>query len=113
MIPISSIDPCTLWNYYLSLGIALSVIANVVMNSGEAFVKALSDLVNKKFGNVKIAFDVYVLCFPLHYLDIFKWQYHRNTRGNSFNRISHRFCCQFFCIILKQTMLCTLKLSTQ
>ena len=42
----------------LAFGIALSVIANVVMNSGEAFVKDLSDAVHKEFGNVKIFFDI-------------------------------------------------------
>lgn len=42
----------------LSFGISLSVIANVIMNSGEAFVKAISDTTHKQFGNVKIAFDV-------------------------------------------------------
>ncbi|MCH5265339.1 MAG: YitT family protein [Lachnospiraceae bacterium] len=42
----------------LGLGISLSVIANVIMNSGEAFVKAVSDTVHKEFGNVKIAFDL-------------------------------------------------------
>lgn len=42
----------------LGFGIALSVIANVIMNSGEAFVKAISDNIHKEFGNVKIAFDV-------------------------------------------------------
>lgn len=42
----------------LSFGVSLSVIANVIMNSGEAFVKAISDTTNKNFGNVKIAFDV-------------------------------------------------------
>ena len=42
----------------LGFGISLSVIANVIMNSGEAFVKALSELLHKKFGNIKIAFDV-------------------------------------------------------
>ncbi|MDE6592852.1 MAG: YitT family protein [Oscillospiraceae bacterium] len=42
----------------LGLGIALCVTANVVMNSGEAFVKAISDITNKNFGNVKIAFDI-------------------------------------------------------
>lgn len=42
----------------LGFGIALSVIANVIMNSGEAFVKAISDVSNKNFGNVKIAFDI-------------------------------------------------------
>lgn len=42
----------------LSLGVALSVIANVIMNSGEAFVKAVSDTLGKNFGNVKVIFDV-------------------------------------------------------
>lgn len=42
----------------LGFGVSLSVIANVIMNSGEAFVKAISDTTHKQFGNVKIAFDV-------------------------------------------------------
>lgn len=42
----------------LAFGIALSVIANVIMNSGEAFVKAISDTIHKEFGNVKIVFDI-------------------------------------------------------
>lgn len=42
----------------LGFGIALSVIANVIMNSGEAFVKALAERIHKKFGNVKIGFDI-------------------------------------------------------
>lgn len=37
----------------LGFGISLSVIADVIMNSGEAFVKAVSDTIDKKFGNVK------------------------------------------------------------
>lgn len=44
--------------FILGFGISLSVIANVVMNSGEAFVKAVSDITNKNFGNIKIGFDV-------------------------------------------------------
>lgn len=41
----------------LGFGVSLSVIANVIMNSGEAFVKALSDMSRYNFGNVKIIFD--------------------------------------------------------
>lgn len=47
----------------LGFGVSLSVIANVIMNSGEAFVKVVSDKLHKEFGNVKIAFDV--LCVVL------------------------------------------------
>lgn len=42
----------------VAMGVTLSVIANVVLNSGEGFVKALSDKLHLKFGNVKIAFDI-------------------------------------------------------
>lgn len=49
----------------LAFGISLSVIANVIMNSGEAFVKAISDISNKEFGNVKIAFDVLCVVIAL------------------------------------------------
>ena len=42
----------------LAFGIALTVIADVIMNSGEAIVKAISDTLKKNFGNVKIIFDV-------------------------------------------------------
>lgn len=42
----------------LGFGITLGVIADVILNSGEAFVKALADVTKKDFGNVKITFDV-------------------------------------------------------
>lgn len=42
----------------LGFGIALSVIANVIMNAGEAFVRTVADTTKKEFGNVKIAFDI-------------------------------------------------------
>ncbi|MDO4466939.1 MAG: DUF6198 family protein [Bacillota bacterium] len=42
----------------LSFGISLSVIANVILNSGEALVRAISDTWHKEFGNVKVSFDV-------------------------------------------------------
>lgn len=49
----------------LAFGISLAVIANVIMNSGEAFVKAISDTLNKEFGNVKIVFDVLCVVIAL------------------------------------------------
>lgn len=49
----------------LGFGISLSVIANVIMNAGEAFVKAVSDTIRVEFGNVKIAFDVMCVLFSL------------------------------------------------
>ena len=49
----------------LGFGISLSVIANVIMNAGEAFVKAVSDAIGKEFGNVKIVFDVLCVTFSI------------------------------------------------
>lgn len=43
---------------FIGFGISLGVIADVVLNSGEGFVKALSDVAKKDFGSVKIVFDV-------------------------------------------------------
>lgn len=41
------------------LGVSpISSVANVVMNSGEAFVKEVSDTVHKEFGSVKVVFDI-------------------------------------------------------
>ena len=42
----------------LGFGITLVVIANAVINAGEAFIKVLADVTKKDFGNMKIAFDV-------------------------------------------------------
>ena len=49
----------------LGFGITLGVIANVILNSGEAFVKALSDVIHKEFSNVKITFDVSWVAFSI------------------------------------------------
>ena len=49
----------------LGFGISLTLIANVIMNSGEAFVKAVSDTSGKEFGTVKIAFDIFCVVIAL------------------------------------------------
>ena len=49
----------------LGFGISLSVIANVIMNSGEALVKAVSDTTNREFGDVKIFFDILCVAMAL------------------------------------------------
>ena len=42
----------------LGFGIALAVIANILYNSGEGLVKAISDTTKKNFGKTKIVFDI-------------------------------------------------------
>ena len=44
--------------FILAFGIALAVVANVLFNSGEGLVKAISDVSGKNFGKVKVGFDI-------------------------------------------------------
>lgn len=50
---------------FIGFGIALGVIADVILNSGEAFVKALAEVTKKDFGTVKIIFDVSWVAFSI------------------------------------------------
>ncbi len=50
---------------FIGFGISLGVIADVVLNSGEAFVKALADVTKKDFGTVKVIFDVSWVIFSI------------------------------------------------
>ena len=45
--------------FLLAVSVCLSVTANVVMNSGDALVKAIADTWGFKLGNVKTAFDLF------------------------------------------------------
>lgn len=49
----------------LGFGIALAVAANVILNSGEAFVKAIADTTRWDFGNIKIAFDIFCVALSV------------------------------------------------
>ena len=42
----------------LGFGIAIQVVGDVILNSGEALVKAIADTIHKEFSNVKIVFDI-------------------------------------------------------
>ena len=46
---------------FVSLGVALQVIANVLMLTGEALVTAISIVTKIEFGNVKTAFDCFLV----------------------------------------------------
>lgn len=87
----------------LGLGIALSVIANVIMNSGEAFVKAVSDTINKDFGFIKVAFDIgcVVLAVVLSLL-FFNFTVVGTREGTLIAAVCTGFVVKFFCTILKK-----------
>ena len=60
----------------LALGISIEVAPNVLMVPGEGLVKAISTVFHKRFGSVKIAFDVslVILATSLSFLFFFRLQ---------------------------------------
>lgn len=86
----------------LGFGVSLSVIADVIMNSGEAFVKAVSDTLDKDFGNVKIAFDVfYVIIAIALSLLFFDFTVVGTREGTIISALFTGIVVKFFCSNLK------------
>lgn len=82
----------------LAFGIALSVIANVIMNSGEAFVKAISDTIHKEFGNVKIVFDIFCVVTALVLsLIFFDFRIVGTREGTVISALFTGVAVKFFC----------------
>lgn len=85
----------------LGFGIALSVIANVIMNSGEAFVKAVSDGIHKDFGNVKIVFDVSCVVIAVVLSFIFFHELKGTREGTVITALCTGFAVKLFTKLLK------------
>lgn len=97
----------------LAFGISLSVIANVIMNSGEAIVKAISDKTGFEFGNVKVVFDVSCVVFSIILSLIFFDMKIIGTReGTVISAILTGFAVKFFTKMLKKRISKTLKFTT-
>lgn len=89
----------------LGLGIAVAVIANVIMNSGEAFVKALADTIHKEFGNVKIVFDIScVVLAVLLSLVFFDFSIVGTREGTVLSAVFTGFVVKFFSKRLKKPL---------
>lgn len=87
----------------LGFGIALSVIADVIMNSGEAFVKAVSDTINRDFGNIKTAFDIlYVIISVVLSLCFFDFTIVGTREGTIISALFTGVAVKFFCSKLKE-----------
>ena len=87
----------------LGFGISLSVIANVIMNSGEAFVKAVSDTTHKEFGNIKIGFDVFCVILSLILsLLFFDFKIVGTREGTIISALLTGMVVKFFCKKLKK-----------
>jgi len=87
----------------LGLGIALAVIANVIMNSGEAFVKAISDTIHKDFGSVKVAFDIsWVVLAVVLSMFLFDGKIVGTREGTFIAAVCAGFVVKFFTKIMKK-----------
>ncbi len=97
----------------LAFGISLSVIANVIMNSGEAIVKAISDKTGFEFGNVKVVFDISCVVFSIILSLIFFDMKIIGTReGTVISACLTGFAVKFFTKLLKKRISEILKLTT-
>ena len=86
----------------LAFGIAITVSVNVIMNSGEAFVKAVSDRIHKEFGAVKIGFDISCVSLSiLLSLIFFSGKIMGTREGTIIAAIFTGICVKFFMKRLK------------
>ncbi len=76
----------------LGFGIGLGVIADVILNSAEAFVKALAQVTQKSFGDVKVIFDV---CWVLISLVLSLWFFDMKLVGVREGTVISAFCVGF------------------
>lgn len=89
----------------LAFGISLSVIANVIMNSGEAIVKAISDKTGFEFGNVKVVFDISCVAVSVVLSLIFFDMRILGTReGTVISAVLTGFAVKFFTKLLKEKL---------
>lgn len=87
----------------MGFGISLSVIADVIMNSGEAFVKAISDISKRPFGNIKIFFDVScVLIAVILSLIFFDFRLVGTREGTVISALLTGFVVKFFTKLCKE-----------
>ncbi len=87
----------------LGFGIALGVIADVILNSGEAFVKALATVAKKDFGNMKIVFDIsWVLISVVLSLMFFEGKLYGTREGTVISALFVGVAVKFFCSILQK-----------
>ena len=80
----------------LGFGISLAVTANVILNSGEAFVKALSDTIHKEFGNIKIVFDVSCVAMAVILSFLFFQRLEGTREGTIIAALCTGFMVKFF-----------------
>lgn len=89
----------------LAFGISLGVIANVIMNSGDAFIKALADTLHRNLGNVKVVFDIcYVAISAILSMILFDGRILQTREGTVIGAFLTGFIIKFFMKHLSQPL---------
>ena len=89
----------------IGFGISLAVIANVIMNSGEAFVKAVADTWHREFGSVKVGFDLSCVAMALIMsLLFFDFTIVGTREGTVISAVLTGFAVKFFTKRLKKPL---------
>ena len=93
----------------LGFGIALGVIANVMLNSPEAFVKAVSETTKKEFGFLKVALDVTMVVIAIVFSLIFFGKIEGIREGTVITALLVGLCVKFFRGLLSKPLEAFLK----
>ena len=56
---------CAAGIFFIALGVSVEVMANLVTTAGEGIVLAICKVVPVKFGNMKVAFDITLVCISI------------------------------------------------
>lgn len=90
---------------FIGFGIALGVIADVILNSGEGLVKAIADVTKKDFGNTKIVFDTsWVLISIILSLIFFDGKLVGTREGTILSAVFVGFAVKFFRSLLQKPL---------
>lgn len=86
-------------------GITLGVVADVILNAGEAFVKTVADCTKKDFGNVKVLIDIaFVVTSVILSFIFFDGKLIGIREGTVFSALCVGFVVIFFRKILKKPL---------
>jgi len=85
----------------LALGVSLAVTAGVVMNSGEAFIAAVSRKSGLNFGTVKVLFDVTLVLLAILFSFLFMGRLEGVREGTVIAALLSGFIIRFFNRIMK------------
>ena len=94
----------------LGFGIALGVIADVILNAPEAFIKALSLTIKKEFGTIKVACDIcLVILSAVLSVVLFKGKLMGIGEGTVISAILVGWIVSLFCRLLRKPLARILK----